>query len=101
MIDILTSADFAPHLHETFRIDLGSDQIIDLELITITELNPATAAQAAGRRPFSIELLGPISQHYLPQHIYCLEHAAFGAFDIFLVPLGSLNGRMRYEAIFN
>ena len=101
MIDELTSADFAPHLHETFRIDLGNSLIIDLELITVTDLNPATAAQPEGRRPFSIEFLGPISQQYLPQHIYRLEHAAFSALEIFLVPLGLLDGRMRYEAIFN
>ncbi len=79
MIDELTSADFAPHLNESFSVDLGNNLIIDLELIAVTDLNPATAAQPEGRRPFSIEFLGPISQQYLPQHIYRLEHAAFGA----------------------
>lgn len=101
MGDELTSADFAPHLRDTFRIDLGDNLIIVLELITVTDLNPATTAKPEGRRPFSIEFLGPISQQYLPQHIYRLEHAAFGALEVFLVPLGLLNGRMRYEAIFN
>jgi hypothetical protein len=101
MIDELTSADFAPHVHETFRVDLGHSLIIDLELSTVTDLNPTTAARPEGRRPFSIEFLGPISQQYLPQHIYRLEHTAFGALEIFLVPLGLLSGRMRYEAIFN
>jgi hypothetical protein len=101
MGDELTSADFAPHLHDPFRIDLGNNLIIDLELITVTDLNPATAAKPEGRRPFSIEFLGPSSQQYLPQHIYRLEHAAFGALEVFLVPLGLLNGRMHYEAIFN
>jgi len=101
MADELTSADFAAHLHETFRIELGNNLIIDLELITVTDLNLATAAKPEGRRPFSIEFLGPISQQYLPQHIYRLEHAAFGVLEVFLVPLGLLDGRMRYEAIFN
>jgi hypothetical protein len=101
MIDEFTSADFAPHLHEIFRIELADQAIVDLELIAVTDLNPATAAKPAGRRPFSIEFLGPISQQYLPQHIYRLEHTAFGVLDIFLVPLGLLDGRMRYEAIFN
>ena len=100
-MDKLTSADFVPHLHDTFRIDLGNNLIIDLELVNVTELNSATAMRPTGRQPFSIEFLGPISQHYLPQHIYRLEHAAFGALEIFLVPLGPVNGRMRYEAIFN
>lgn len=101
MIDALTSANFAPHLHETFRIDLGNNLIIDLELITVTDLNPATAAKPEGRQPFSIEFLGPFSQQYLLQRIYRLEHAAFGVLKVFLVPLGLLDGRMRYEAIFN
>jgi hypothetical protein len=101
MIDELTSVDFAPHLHEIFRIELGDNLVIDLELITVTDLNPATAVKAESHRPFSIEFLGPISQQYLLQHIYRLEHTAFGVLDIFLVPLGLLNGRMRYEAIFN
>ena len=100
MIGELTSADFAPHLHEIFRIDLGSNLIIDLELTVVTDLNPATAAKPDGRRPFSIEFLGPISPQYLPQHIYRLEHATFGPLEIFLVPLGPINERMRYEAIF-
>ncbi len=101
MLDTLTSADFLAHLHETFRIDLGNNVIVDLELNAVTDLNPATAAKPAGRKPFSIEFLGPISQQYLVQHIYRLEHTALGVLEIFLVPLGMMNGRMRYEAIFN
>ena len=101
MIDNLTSADFAPHLHDTFRIDIGNNVIIDLELIAVADPNPAMAAKPEGRRPFSIEFLGPISQQYLPQHIYRLEHAALDALDIFLVPLGRQDGRLRYEAVFN
>lgn len=100
MLEKLSSADFASHLHETFRIRLDGDVVIDLELSHVTELNPATAVNPTGRRPFSIEFLGPLSQQYLLQHIYRLEHAAFDALDVFLVPLGLLNGRMRYEAIF-
>jgi hypothetical protein len=101
MIEKLTSADFAPHVHETFRIRLDDDVSIDLELIAVTDLNPATTAQPDGRRPFSIEFLGPTSQQYLVQHIYRLEHLTFEALEIFLVPLGWQAGRMCYEAIFN
>jgi hypothetical protein len=100
MLDKLTSSDFAAHLHETFRIQLDREIVIDLELIKVTELNSATAARPDSRLPFSIEFLGPLSQQYLLQHIYHLEHEAFDALDVFLVPLGLLEGRMRYEAIF-
>ena len=101
MLEKLSSADFVPHLHETFHIRLGDEIVIDLELISATDLNPATAVNPAGRRPFSIEFLGPTSHQYLEQHIYHLEHPAFDALDIFLVPLGLANGRMRYEVVFN
>ena len=96
----LTCADFAPHLHEAFRIRLEGREPIDLELIKAAELSATPRAQAAHRAPFSIEFLGPISHQYLQQHIYRLEHPALGALDVFLVPLGPVDGRMRYEAIF-
>ena len=37
----------------------------------------------------------------LPQAIYRLEHAALGAMDVFLVPIGRVADGIRYEAIFN
>lgn len=100
MLDKLTRADFAPLLHETFRIDLGDGRIIELELASATDLDPVTAADPGGRLPFSLEFLGPLSRRYLPQRIYRLENDAFGVLEIFLVPLGPVDGRMRYEAIF-
>jgi hypothetical protein len=100
MLDKLTSADFQPLLHETFRVTLDTDLTIDLELVTVTDLKVAGAARQQARTPFSLEFLGPVSHEYMPQHIYPLEHAAFGTLEIFLVPLGPISGRMRYEAIF-
>jgi hypothetical protein len=99
-LDQLTSADFAAHVHEVFRVQWAGIEPIELELDRVQELNPATALRPDGRRPFSIEFLGPISSQYLPQHIYRLEHAQLGILEIFLVPLGPEQGRMRYEAIF-
>lgn len=96
----LTFADFTPHLHEAFCIRLEGRESIDLELIKAAELPATSRAQAAHRAPFSIEFLGPISHQYLQQQIYRLEHRALGPLDIFLVPLGLVDGRMRYEAIF-
>ena len=36
-----------------------------------------------------------------PQSIYAMEHEAIGAFDLFLVPVGSDQNGIKYEAIFN
>ena len=99
-LDELTSADFAAHLHDVFRAQWAGIEPVELELDRVKDLNPATAARPDGRRPFSIEFLGPLSSQYLPQHIYHLEHAQVGVLEVFLVPLGPEQGRMRYEAIF-
>jgi hypothetical protein len=98
-LDQLTSADFAVQLHTVFRARWTGIEPVDLELNRVTDLNQA-AATPEGRRPFSLEFLGPVSSQYLPQHIYHLEHARLGEIEIFLVPLGPEQGRMRYEAIF-
>jgi len=100
MLDQLTSAEFAAYLQEVFRAQWPGIEPVDLVLDRVTDLNPATTAKPDGRRPFSIEFLGPISPQYLQQHIYRLEHAQLGVLEIFLVPLGPEQGRMRYEAIF-
>ena len=99
-LDQLTSADFAAHLNEVFRAEWPGIAPVELVLDRISDLNPATKSKPDGRRPFSIEFLGPLSTQYLPQHIYRLEHAQLGILEIFLVPLGPEQGRMRYEAIF-
>ena len=84
----LSIADFLPLLGENFRIELPGLEPIGLELVSANELAPGSSADPARRRPFSLHFLGPPSDQYLPQHIYRLEHAAVGALEIFLVPLG-------------
>jgi Domain of unknown function (DUF6916) len=109
MLDKLTSADFAPHLHTTFHLSLGPwDQPHDpaahgaplpLELIEVVDLGADSAVAPAQRRPFSLIFHHPGSS-YLPQRIYTLEHAALGRLELFLVPIGPDQGGMRYQAIF-
>jgi len=101
MLDRLTSADFAPYLHQTFTVRLESLEPIPLELAGVTELEATGTEPGPRGRPFSLLFLGPVSRQYLLQHIYRLEHEQLGALDLFLVPLGPEGGRMRYEAIFN
>ena len=43
---------------------------------------------------------GPINPGYLPQHTYQFQHETMGVFDLFIVPIGPQENRMRYEAIF-
>ena len=100
MLDKLQTGDFMSHLNQIFRVPLDAFGVepIELELVHVAELGQRSRPEA--RPPFSIQFLGPVSSHYLVQHIYPLEHPEIGRLELFLVPLGSESGRMRYEAIF-
>ncbi len=98
MPDLLQSSDFLPHLNSNFSVRLPGSEPIDLELVAVEGLGEAASPEY--RRPFSLIFLGPVSNQYLPQHTWRLEHAEMGALDIFIVPLGPQNGRMQYQAIF-
>ena len=98
MLDKLANTDFAPHLNQTFRIRLDGIEPIDLELVSVTQ--EGSASRPETRHPFSLQFIGPVSPRYLLQHTYRLEHVEMGALELFLVPLGPQEGRMRYEAIF-
>jgi hypothetical protein len=98
MLEKFEVGTFAPHLGETFRIQANDSAWAEMTLIEATALGEG--APAAGRRaPFSIVFRGP-RDPVLPQQIYRMEHAALGAFDLFLVPIGPDREGMRYEAVF-
>jgi hypothetical protein len=98
-LDQLQSSDFSSHLNETFSIHLEGQEPVDLELVSVIATSPQFHPGA--RQPFSVSFLGPVSSTYLLQHIYPLEHQQLGRLELFLVPLGPEEGRMRYEAIFS
>jgi hypothetical protein len=110
MLDKITSADFAPHLHQTFRLyhgpwdadQLSEDEARDVELIAVTDLGqePPAGAPAPQRHPFSLTFCDRSAAPFLPQRIYSVVHTTIGRLDIFLVPIGPGEGGMRYEAVF-
>lgn len=99
MLDKLRGSDFLPYLHSPFVVRLEGIEPIALELVEVVELPYPHAPEQRG--PFSLTFLGPVSQQYLLQSTYRLEHAQMGALDIFIVPLGLKEGRMQYQAVFN
>ena len=90
-LEALTAADFAPLLHERFRVGHDVPAPFDVELIEVSELGSG----ASSRRPFSLVFRGGPGPP-LPQRIYRLDHEELGAIEIFLVPIAS----DRYEAVF-
>jgi hypothetical protein len=98
-LDKLASEDFLPLLNQKFVVRLDGAEPIELELVQITELGAAHSPEQ--RKPFSVLFLGPVSQLYLLQSTYRLEHEQLGALELFIVPVGPQQGRMEYQAIFN
>ncbi|HEY6691758.1 MAG TPA: hypothetical protein VI006_02845 [Solirubrobacteraceae bacterium] len=89
-LEALTTADFAPLLHEPFRISVD-EQSFDAELVEVTEI----PREPGGRTPFSLVFQGGPNPP-LRQRIYRVEHERLGALEIFLVPIAP----DRYEAVF-
>ena len=90
-IESLTVDDFAPLLHERFRVDPGEGPPFEVELLEVTEI----PREPGGRAPFSLVFQGGPSPP-LPQSIYRVEHDGLGILDVFLVPIAI----DRYEAVF-
>jgi hypothetical protein len=93
-LEALTADDFAPHLHQRFRLSPAGAAPFDVELIEVAEADGGGA-----RSPFSLVFRGGPSPP-LPQQIHRTEHEALGALNIFLVPLGPDEVGQRYEAVF-
>lgn len=102
MAETLSIFDFTPHVGTAFTIRF-SDGTIELTLGSVEAHGTrAPRADVPGLRaePFSLVFLGPL-QPVLPQRTWALGHVDLGALEVFLVPIGPKDGRMRYEAVFN
>jgi hypothetical protein len=90
---------FAGCVGNRFAISLDEEELA-LELVSAAALGGATTEVPPGDRlPFSLEFLGP-AEPVLAQATYGFEHAALGAFELFIVPIGRDESGVRYEAVF-
>ena len=87
--------DFASHLDAVFELQ-ASDGVLPLKL---AKADPAGASGREGRA-FSLLFTAPAGTS-LPQAIYPVRHPALGVMEIFLVPIGPLQGGSGYQAIFS
>lgn len=94
---------FSPHESTTFKVDLGNDESLDLDLIEVKsiKLHDENRAPEVRQEPFRLTFRGGPKDAYLPQQVCKLTHDVLGDVEIFLVPLGPDSEGMRYEAIFN
>lgn len=96
---LLALEDFADKLGHDFSLSAPGLPPVTLSL-TEAEAVEMRCAPVGSRPPFSLVFLAR-EQRVLPQNIYRIEHAALGAIDIFLVPIGSDAQGVSYQATFN
>jgi hypothetical protein len=96
-LDQLESSFFEPLLGERFRL-VAEEGTLDLKLV---EVSANERLRRDNRRaPFAL-LFHATGSEPVPQRIYRIEHAGFGAMEIFLVPVKRDDTGFYLEAIFN
>lgn len=94
-LENLSAASFEPHLGSRFGVATAPLGRLQMELVAVSRAGPGPRPGGA----FSLVFRGP-REPVLPQRIYRFEHAALGALEIFIVPIGPDEQGMRYEAVF-
>jgi hypothetical protein len=98
MLDSLRREHFSTRIGSRFAVPIAGADPIPLELVATTDLGAAQLP--GGRCPFSLLLLGPPGDLYFRQGVYRIMDEVLGELELFVVPLGPLGARMRYEVIF-
>jgi hypothetical protein len=93
----LTMDLFSDKVGQTWTMDEPEAPPIEL---TLTEVEPLRNYAKLAREPFSL-LFTTTGNFVLPQRTYGLRHAALGAMQIFLVPIGREGDVTTYQSVFN
>lgn len=102
MPERLEEEDFRKQLGTKFRIrlvELEGAPEVELELVEVLGYETLSHARGDAER-FSAFFHGA-GNFFLPQRIYKLEHEQLGENEIFLVPIGQVDGGFRYEAVYS
>jgi hypothetical protein len=86
--------DFTPHLEASFDMQAAGG-VVRLKLV---KADPAGDSGRAGGA-FALLFVAPKGP-WLPQAIYPVTHPALGIMEIFLVPVGPMQGGNGYQAVF-
>src|SRR5512135_2734514 len=93
-LSALAIGHFTPHLGESFELTTANGSL-PLKLVRIDRAGESGRPGGA----FSLLFAAPEGP-WLPQSIYPVAHHAVGTMEIFLVPVGRLEGGNGYQAIF-
>lgn len=101
MLDKLTHEMLEPLIGETFILTLDGSEQLELKLIEVEELPIGRRRRNAPelrRKPFSLFFTAALR---LPQAMYPITHPILGGTEeIFIVPVGEVDGGYEYEAVF-
>ena len=86
--------DFRPHLGSQFDVQTAGGVVA----MKLSRVDPAGESGRKGGA-FSLIFAAPRGP-WLPQAVYPMRHAALGAMEIFLVPIGPVGDANGYQAIF-
>lgn len=86
---------FAEVLGTSFVLKAADGKAMTIELVEVSE-----AKERPHQLSFAIVFLTPEAS-IVEQGLYDLEHETLGAMQLFLVPIGMSDGRMRLESVFN
>jgi hypothetical protein len=95
MLDDFTRDTFEPHIGTRFAVTSALSPPVELELVQVSAVGTGD-----GGRSFALLFRGP-RESALGQGMVELEHAALGAFALFIVPVGAGAAGLQYEAVFN
>ena len=101
----LSFETLANHLHTIFHVHTSEQHLHPLQLICVEVKEPSLRedpnAPDAEFERFSLVFAGSQADR-LPQENYLFEHPQIGRFEMFIVPVLSLDPkRQKYEAVFN
>ncbi|HEY9403908.1 MAG TPA: hypothetical protein VIQ24_14680 [Pyrinomonadaceae bacterium] len=96
MLEHLTRESFSAQLNTKFRLGVGTEKMVELELVEVQAHGDVTGQTER----FSVFFRGPLDR-FLPQSTYRMEHEALGGTEIFIVPVRRDDAGFYYEAAFN
>lgn len=103
MLDKLRLSTFTPLIGDTFTLTLD-DGAFDMTLkeaaFTPTFKKAESDVDESGRRVQFTLLFDAPRDPLLPQRVYHIEHATFGALDVFIVPVARDDKGSQYEVVF-
>jgi hypothetical protein len=95
MTEQLTHEHFAQNLHARFKVHPTPENVVDLELIEVSEFKKSPVQER-----FWIVFSGP-SNNVLEQGTYVFENENLGRIEIFMTPINQDAESRYYEAVFN